>query len=436
MALGGGTFVTQNKILPGAYINFVSLASASATLSDRGTVTMPLMLDWGNESGVFEVTNGDFQKSTMKLFGYACTDDKMKGLRDLFKKAKTLYAYRLNGGGKKASNTFATAKYSGTRGNDLKIVIQKNADNDSLFDVSTYMGLSKVDAQTVDKVSALTDNDYVAFKKDATLAVTASTPLAGGENGAGTSDAYQTYLDKIEPYAFNSMGVVTTDKATKSLFASFNKRMRDEVGKKFQLVLYQYKEADYMGTISVKNKVLDDGADEASLVYWVTGAAGGCEVNKSNQNVIYDGEFTPDLNYTQAELEKAIKAGEFTFHNVNGVPRVLDDINTMVSTTDTCGDVFKDNQTIRVIDQIANDTAVLFATKYLGAVPNDAAGRTSFWADLVKLHNELQKIRAIEDFKDSDITVAQGDTKKSVVTSGAISVINAMGKLYMSVCVS
>ena len=411
MALGGGTFVTQNKILPGAYINFVSLASASATLSDRGTVTMPLMLDWGNESGVFEVTNGDFQKSTMKLFGYAYTDDKMKGLRDLFKKAKTLYAYRLNGGGKKASNTFATAKYSGTRGNDLKIVIQKNADNDSLFDVSTYMGLSKVDAQTVDKVSALTDNDYVSFKKDATLAVTASTPLTGGENGAGTSDAYQTYLDKIEPYAFNSMGVVTTDKATKGLFASFNKRMRDEV-------------------------VLDDGADEASLVYWVTGAAGGCEVNKSNQNVIYDGEFTPDLNYTQAELEKAIKAGEFTFHNVNGVPRVLDDINTMVSTTDTCGDVFKDNQTIRVIDQIANDTAVLFATKYLGAVPNDAAGRTSFWADLVKLHNELQKIRAIEDFKDSDITVAQGDTKKSVVTSGAISVINAMGKLYMSVCVS
>lgn len=141
MALGGGTFVTQNKILPGAYINFVSLASASATLSDRGTVTMPLMLDWGNESGVFEVTNGDFQKSTMKLFGYTYTDDKMKGLRDLFKKAKTLYAYRLNGGGKKASNTFATAKYSGTRGNDLKIVIQKNADNDSLFDVSTYMGL-------------------------------------------------------------------------------------------------------------------------------------------------------------------------------------------------------------------------------------------------------------------------------------------------------
>ena len=30
MALGGGTFTAQNKELPGAYINFVSAASASA----------------------------------------------------------------------------------------------------------------------------------------------------------------------------------------------------------------------------------------------------------------------------------------------------------------------------------------------------------------------------------------------------------------------
>ena len=28
MALGGGTFLTQNKVLPGAYMNFVSVAKA------------------------------------------------------------------------------------------------------------------------------------------------------------------------------------------------------------------------------------------------------------------------------------------------------------------------------------------------------------------------------------------------------------------------
>ena len=55
----------------------------------------------------------------------------------------------------------------------------------------------------------------------------------------------------------------------------------------------------------------------------------------------------------------------------------------MVTTSDTQGDIFKDNQTVRVMDQIANDIAVLFSTKYLGVVPNDAAGRVSLWSDIV-----------------------------------------------------
>ena len=42
MSLGGGSFISQNKVLPGAYINFVSAASASATLSDRGGDGKPL----------------------------------------------------------------------------------------------------------------------------------------------------------------------------------------------------------------------------------------------------------------------------------------------------------------------------------------------------------------------------------------------------------
>ena len=62
----------------------------------------------------------------------------MLGLSDLFMGAKTLYAYRLNGGGEKAANTYATAKYCGVRGNDLTIVIQKNADNAENYDCLLY----------------------------------------------------------------------------------------------------------------------------------------------------------------------------------------------------------------------------------------------------------------------------------------------------------
>ncbi len=207
------------------------------------------------------------------------------------------------------------------------------------------------------------------------------------------------------------------------------------MGIKFQLVLYN-KAADYYGTISVKNRVLDEGFSEASLVYWVTGVSAGCEVNKSNQNKIYNGEFNVDAGYTQNELKKAIKAGEFTLHKVGPDIRVLEDINTMVTTSDTQGDIFKDNQTVRVMDQIANDIAVLFSTKYLGVVPNDAAGRVSLWSDIVSHHRQLEQIRAIENFSDSDVVVDKGNSKKSVVVSDYITVVNAVSKLYMTVTVA
>lgn len=435
MSLGGGSFISQNKVLPGAYINFVSAASASATLSDRGVVTMPLELDWGVEGEIFEVGVDDFQKNSMKYFGYPYTHDKMKGLRDLFKYAKTLYAYKLNSGGTKASCDFATAKYPGSRGNALKIVIQANVDDPSMFDCYTYMDNVAVDLQTVSAAANLVDNDYVEFKKNASLLITASTPLTGGATGTVPGQAYQSYFDKIESYRFNTMGVVTTENTVKGLAASFVKRMRDDVGVKFQLVLYDYKSADYMGVISVKNEAI--GSDsKADLVYWVTGAQAGCAVNKSLQNKQYDGEYSMNVDFNQSELVKAIQAGEFTFHNVNGISRVLDDINTKVSVSDTEGDVFKDNQTVRVIDQIGNDIAVLFANKYLGAVPNDATGRVSLWSDIVKHHKDLQSIRAIEDFEDSDVVVSPGDTKKAVAVQDAVTVVNAMSKLYMTTVIS
>ena len=432
MALGGGTFVVQNKALPGAYINFVSLAAASATLSDRGIATMPLELDWGVEDAVFEVTNADFQKNSTKIFGYDFTHEKMKGLRDLFKNITTLYVYRLNGGGEKAANTYATAKYAGTRGNDLKIVIKTNVDDPSAFDVQTVLGTDVMDKQTVKVASALADNDWVVFKKEANLTTTAGVALEGGTNKDVTGTEHSTYLTKIEAYSFNAMGVVTTEETVQALYAAFAKRMRDEVGAKFQVVLYNTA-ADYMGVINVKNKCEEL---EAGLVYWVTGVAAGCAVNKSNSNKIYDGEFTVDVDYTQAQLVKAIQSGEFTLHQVGSDVRVLEDINSMVTTTDFQGEIFKDNQVIRVIDQIANDIALIFNTKYLGTVPNDAAGRISLWADIVKHHEQLQDIRAIENFSDKDVTVSQGDTKKSVVVDDAIEVISAMGKLYMTVTVA
>jgi len=202
--------------------------------------------------------------------------------------------------------------------------------------------------------------------------------------------------------------------------------MRDEIGVKFQCVIHKYTTADYEGVVSVENN------ETPEMVYWAGGALAGCAINRSLTNRLYNGEYTVNVVYTQTELEAALKSGKFIFHAVGDSVRVLEDINCLVTVTVDKGDIFKDNQTIRVVDQIANDIANLFNTKYLGVVPNDASGRISLWADVVKHHEQLQDIRAIEDFSDADVTVSQGNTKKSVVVSDVVTVVNTMVQLYMT----
>lgn len=437
MALGGGTFLTQNKILPGAYINFISVANASATLSDRGIATIPLDMNWGPENQVMTVELADFLKNSQKIFGYAYTADELKPMREIFKHAKTVYFFRLNASGVKAANTFCTAKYPGTRGNSLRTVITENENSTSeakLYDVATYLDTVQVDLQTgVASLADLKPNDYVDWITGASISLMASLPLKNGTNGTVEDAAYQTYLDKMEAYNFNAMGCPSNKPTISALFAAFCERMRDDVGKKFQVVCFRNL-ADYEGVVSVKNTIAGE-TDDPALIPWVTGVVAGTAVNKSATNMDYDGEYAIDTDYTQTELENGIKEGSFMFHQVDEKVVVLEDINTFISVTDVKSSDFSSNQTIRVLDQIANDIAVLFGKKYIGKVPNDASGRVSLWNDIVKHHTELQNLRAIENFSGDNVTVAQGDTKKAVVVTDYVTPVNAMAQLYMTVYV-
>lgn len=427
MALGGGTFTTQNKILPGSYINFVSKARANASLSERGIATMPLVLDWGEDEKVFEVTSTDFEKNCLKLFGYDYSSEKLKGLRDLFLNAQKVYFYKLNKG-EKATNSYATARYSGERGNDLKIVITQNVDEETKYDVKLYLDNILLDTQTVTNSSELVDNDYVIYDKEFEITDVPGEKLANGTNGEVTGAEYQKYFDKIESYSFNVMGIISEEETIKTLAVNFCKRLRDQVGVKFQLVLHK-KDADYEGVINLDNNTTSE------LVYWLTGIEASCAINKSCLNKIYDGEFEVNTEYTQTELEEAIQNGKLVLHLVGDDVRILKDINSLVTTTEEKGNIFKDNQTIRVIDQIANDIATLFNTKYLGNIPNDESGRISLWNDIVKHHEELQNMRAIQNFSDENIEVLEGNNKDAVVINDTITIINTMAQLYMTVTV-
>lgn len=436
MALGGGTFTVQNKILPGSYFNFVSVAQASATLSDRGVVTMPLALDWGAEGKIFTVTGAELMKNSLALFGYDYTAEALKPIRELFRHAKTAHLFRLGTGGKQAENTLATARYPGTRGNALSIAVTANekSGEPALYDVATCLDGTEVDRQKgVKEVGELTDNDFVTWKSGGSLSLTPSLPLSGGKNGTVADKDYQTYLEQAERYSFHAMGCMESKSAVTDLFAAFTRRMREEVGKKFQTVLFRCS-ADYEGVVSLQNGTEGD-SDSTALIPWVVGVIGGTAVNQSATNLTYDGEYAADCDYTQTALEEKLREGHFVLHQVDDTVRVLRDINSLVTVTAEKSADFSGNQTVRVLDQIANDIGVLFGKKYLGKIPNDAAGRVSLWNDIVQHHRQLETLRAIEDFDSAAVTVERGESKRSVVVTDYVTPVSAMEQLYMTVYV-
>lgn len=439
MALGGGTYVTKNKVLPGSYINVVNSATTSATLSEKGYVAVPLSLDWGEDQKVFTVEAKDFLKESTKVFGYDYGHEKMKELRELFKHAKTAVCYRLNGGDKATATlgeVTATARYSGVRGNNLKVVITADVDDATLFHVTTLLDNAMVHRQVGKQVQDLQDNEFVLFTGTGALAASIGVELSGGTNKATVAGSdYQSFLDKVESFGFNILACPTSDGTVTDLFVQYTKRMRDENGVKFQTVVYRKEAADYEGVISVENTVTDAGANEAALVYWTAGLQAACPINQSRTNVTYDGEYRIQTNLKQTQLEQGLKAGKFLFHKVGDEVRILKDINTFTSYTVDKNEDFGSNQVIRVLDQVANDIAKLFNSRFLGKVQNNAAGRIAFWNELVTYNKELEKIQAIQNFDAKEVKVEQDGDQGAITVANPVQPSHAMNKLYMTVVV-
>lgn len=421
--------MTQNKILPGVYVNVQASGKAASELSERGVAALGLELDWGPADEVFYLSAEDFRRDCQRYFGYGYAHEKLKGLRDLFARAAGCYFYRLNAGSK-AANELCTAKYGGARGNDLSIVV---SEAEGKFTVATHLDGQELDAQTVTGTAELKDNDYVCWKPEAELTASAGLPLTGGGNAAAAGvAAYQTMLEQLEGVRFNVLGCLSCDSAVKQLFVSYTKEQREGSAAKFQTVIYDYA-ADYEGVISPVNKVKDAGWPESAIVYWLTGAEAACAVNETLTNSVYDGEFDVEPICGQTALQNALAGGKLALHKLGEDVRVLEDVNTLLNFGEGHSEDMRFNQTMRVLDQIVADISDLFYQKYLGVVLNDSSGRVSLWNDIVSYYRKLEGLRAIEGFEASDIEVKQGENKKAVVVGSYLTVVNAMSQLYLTV---
>lgn len=444
--MAGGTWLSQNKVRPGAYINFKAVPRPSMTVGDRGIVAIPLGLHWGAEGKLIEVLSTDLLNGdSKKLVGFTAFDDEAGLLSAALGYSYKALVYRMNSGGTKASaavtdsKLVCTAKYNGTYGNKITIVIELAS---SIYTVSTYVDGSMVDKQKVTTIAELSSNDYVTFTKDdeaegTELAVTAGTPLTGGTDGSTpASDLYTNYLSALRTAHFQTMCCFSSDATTKGNVVNFIKQMRDDEGRYVQGVIADYASADYEGIINVKNGVVvnDINFPKESAVAIVAGMTAGANFNESNTARVVDGatQILGELN--DEEIKTALQAGYFIFSSgASGKIKVEQDINSLHTYTQDRNYSFSKNRVIRTLDEIGTTTRQTWEDTYMGKVDNNDTGRGLFKSDLVAYGNELQRLSGIQEFAGSDdIEISQGNDLDSVVATWAVKPVDAMEKLYLT----
>jgi len=435
--MAGGTWTTQNKVRPGVYINFESEPRPLGSVGERGIVAMALTLGWGEPKQLIRIAAGENVERTL---GYSLAAPELKLVRETLKRAQTLLLYRLNDGTKAVANLgdlSFTAKYSGVRGNDLAIRVQADVDAEDAFVVTTLLAGATVDTQTVTAASELQDNDWIVFGGTGAIEAVAGLPLTGGTNGAVTNADHTTYLEAVELQEFHTMAVTATDPLLKSVYASFVTRLREQEGKKIQVVLSDYPTADFEGVVSVKNGVvLSDGTviSAAEATAWVAGALAAAGPDESLTYQGYDDAVDVDTRYTNTQIEAALRNGEFLFTASHGRAVVEQDINTLRSFTPSKGKAHAKNRVIRVLDGINNDFKRIFETFFLGKVDNTADGRNLLRNECNAYLTNLLELGAIQNFDaQTDVVVEPGVDSDAVVMTVYVQPVDAVEKIYMKV---
>lgn len=359
--MAGGTFQSQNKVRAGAYINFKSVPKQLTKVGTRGIATMPIPLSWGPQ--IVELYSTDLTDgSSLAKVGLDVTDENALILRKLLGNTYKAFIYRLDANGTKAEATVGTnkyvAKYAGTFGNKLQVVVTKNlyaytgsttgafytdqelgvgviaysdetletaigvvAAHDAsatsvkigvgadetyteatstatTYTVHTLVSGVRKDTQVVADGSKLVDNDFIEFDGVATLAVTAGTTLVGGTDGTVDDVAYTQYFAEMGSRKFDTMGLpYATSKAVLDAAKLFITQQNEQYGRKCKLVvLNSVTDSDYV--INVVNGYIttEETVEPEIFVAEVTGLDAGCPINGSlTYHVVASPEVAVDI---------------------------------------------------------------------------------------------------------------------------------------------
>lgn len=443
--MGGSWDGNENKIIPDVYQRYLSQSSLGMQPSTRGIVTIAKDLSWGPVGVVQTIDAGE---DMTPYTGYDATDTSNRWVQEMLKGTNRTSApyrillYRLGGtGGVEATATTGqlttTAKYPGTRGNDITIVVTDLTDPEGSFDVSTVVDGRIVDSQIVETINQLVANDWVTFSGTGALTATVGAPLSGGVNPTSGASDWSDYAEAIEPYRFDAMVYDGTDVTVRTALLNFIRRYFDDNGRQVQLVAANLTNPDSRWVNNVTSDVvLEDGAEltPQQVCWWAGGALAGAQYNEDLTGASYPGAVRVKTKKKRSDLEAGIQAGQWMLQDDGeGRVTVVYDINSLTTYTKDITEPYHLNRTMRVAMVSGNDVNDAFGRQFKGAEDNNETGRMNLKATLVDYLLTMQDNRGIQNFDGkTDVQVYQGAKIDSVRVDATLWPVGSTNFIYVT----
>ena len=441
--MNGGTFTPGvEQLRPGVYFNFTMRANDRITSSERGRVALPIHMNWGPVHEMIEISS---ETDAINKIGIDIADPSLILLREAKKLSRTVLVYRVNDGDRAnaqlGSIQLVTARYSGTRGNDIQIVIHQNVLDANLYDVDTFFNTRRVNRQTVSMFDELVANDHVEFQGTGVPTATAGTMLTGGADQVALNEDYTDFMAACEAQWLDVVALPVENESLKVTFVSFIRRMRNR-GNKITGVLANHA-ANYEGITNVTNGVIMDNGrtlTAAATVAWVAGASAGATLTQSLTFMEYAGAIDAIPRLEHSAIEAGLQRGEFMF-NFNSRERTVaveQDINSLLGQSR-----LSKNKIVRTIDAIERDISqsireMIKNRKGTGVdIPANEDGAAIIKVAVATYLNMMQDNNIIRNFEmDSDIDVHITDAGDGFMVRLAIQPVDSAEKFYFNVDVN
>lgn len=419
-----------DKVRPGLYINFVSVAEMRIAMGQRGVVGVPVTAHWGPVGVPTEIASLADLKRIFHDQAQVDPDGETVSApwtiqRALLGGASRVYAYRMAEGEAKASVTLEDttqgeavdiieleAAYPGEYGNLLQLKVDEDPADTDDHRLTLYEGARALFTASVSKTGEDPQRYVDAINNAAANRFVVASKLANGEGAlktgqfaledgdSGEDDVANTHytdaLDAFEGTPINWLALDgISDASLHTSVRTWVNRLRNE-GKKVKAVIGGTTSDDedidnantrstginHEGIVNVGTgaKVYGAVVSSAQMAAQVAGMAAGKRLDDSvtYDTVVAIEDVVPRL--THSEIVGAINAGTLVFVHDGNRARVETGINTLTSYAAHQDPTWSKIRVMNTLDAISDDITAAAGQSFIGRVNNDEDGQAALLA--------------------------------------------------------